>query len=830
MGCSQSKLDDEESVQLCKDRKRFIKQAVEQRTRFATSHIAYIESMKRVSAALRDYIEGDEPREFSLDSVITPPFTPVKKRTNRSIGNGNSNGNGNDFIPISAKSFTPSTIEFGVGPNSNLRMNYFRPSGNPVISVEERAPAPETVRIETYSPMQQHYGMDGYFTMQSPPMNPSIFPYSPPNVRSNIPPPSPQNPQWDFFWNPFSSFDYYGYPSRSSLDQTGIDDEYRELRQVREEEGIPDLEEDETEQEDYVRKRNVVEERTRNVVEGRTRNVVEGRTRNVVEERTRNVVEGRTRNVVEERTRNDVKFSKEEVVVEDIDDDDEEEEDDEECEEGGTDDETETETEIEHDAKDSQQVHGNASFEVSKNQAAGHIESSHREMAIGKQEAKEEMAGFTVYVNRRPTSMAEVINDLEAQFKTVCNAANDVSVLLESKKAQYLLTSHEHSASKLLNPVAMFRSASSRSSSSRFLANSSSTRMESYEGSKDISDEHCRLSGSHQSTLDKLNAWEKKLYEEVKAGERIRIAYEKKCKQLSNYEVKGEDPSADKTRAAIRDLDTQITVSIHSVEAISRRIETLRDKELHPQLLELVQGLEKMWKVMAECHQTQKRTLDEAKILLAGTPSKSHSRRQQQSSMSMTDPNRLARSASNLETELRNWRNTFESWITSQRSYIQALTGWLLRCVRSEPDDVTKSPCSPHRSSSTHPLFGLIVQWSRRLDAVREKAVLDGMDFFAAGMGSLYAHQLRQDSRTNSYAPKQSGENMELVEVGHVEEEAMAPEKLAEVAIKVLCAGMSVAISSLADFAFDSAEAYSEVVKQWENVKDRKDNSSETRT
>jgi hypothetical protein len=398
--------------------------------------------MRRVSAALRDYIEGDEPREFSLDSVITPPFTPVKKRTNRSIGNGNGNRNGNEFIPISAKSFTPSSIEFGVGSNSTLRMNYYRPSGNPVISVEERAPSPETVRIETYSPMQQHYGMDGYFTMQSPPMNPSIFPYSPPNVRSNIPPPSPQNAQWDFFWNPFSSFDYYGYPSRSSLDHTGIDDEYRELRQVREEEGIPDLEEDETEQEDFVRKRNVVEERTRNVVDGRTRNVVEERTRNVVEERTRNVVEGRTRNVVEERTRNDVNFSKEEVVVEDIgDDDDEEEEDEEECEEEETDDETETE----HDVEDSQQPHGSASFEVSKNQAAGHIESSHREMSIGKQESKEEMAGFTVYVNRRPTSMAEVINDLEAQFKTVCNAASDVSILLESKKAQYLLTSHEHS-------------------------------------------------------------------------------------------------------------------------------------------------------------------------------------------------------------------------------------------------------------------------------------------------------------------------------------------------------------------------------------------------
>ena len=40
----------------------------------------------------------------------------------------------------------------------------------------------------------------------------------------------------------------------------------------------------------------------------------------------------------------------------------------------------------------------------------------------------------------------------------------------------------------------------------------------------------------------------------------------------------------------MRDLHTQIKVSIHSVEAVAKRIETLRDEELQPQLLELVQG------------------------------------------------------------------------------------------------------------------------------------------------------------------------------------------------------------------------------------------------
>lgn len=419
--------------------------------------------------------------------------------------------------------------------------------------------------------------------------------------------------------------------------------------------------------------------------------------------------------------------------------------------------------------------------------------------------------------------MAEVIKDLEAQFMVVCNAANEVSALLEASRAQHSATSNELSAMKMLNPVALFRSASSRSSSSRFLIKSSSSRDEGDESSSDFSEESCMFSGSHQSTLDRLYAWEKKLYDEVRSGEKVRIAYDKKCKQLRNQDVKGDDPTAvDKTRAAIRDLHTQIKVSIHSIEAISKRIETLRDEELQPQLVELIQGLTRMWKVMAESHQTQKRTLDEAKVLLAGTPSKLHAKRH--SSMSVIDPHKLARSASNLETELRNWRACFESWITSQRSYMHALTGWLLRCMRCEAD-MSKLPFSPQRSSGTLPIFGLCIQWSKFLDGIQEMPVLDGLDFFAAGMGSLYAQQQREDSRRTPVGSKrfttgfsdESGGNMEVVEVGEVED-VMTAEKMAEVAIRVLCAGMSVAMSSLAEFSIGSADGYTELVNQWENT------------
>ncbi|KAK8683143.1 hypothetical protein V6N13_039210 [Hibiscus sabdariffa] len=279
----------------------------------------------------------------------------------------------------------------------------------------------------------------------------------------------------------------------------------------------------------------------------------------------------------------------------------------------------------------------------------------------------------------------------------------------------------------MLNPVALLRSASSRSSSSRFLFNSSSSREAGYESSSDFSEESCMVNGSHQSTLDRLYAWEKKLYEEVKAGEKVRIAYEKKSRQLRNQDVKGDDSFAvDKTRAAIRDLHTQIKVSIHSVEAISKRIETLRDEELQPQLLELVQGLARMWKVMAECHQAQKRTLDVAKALLAGTPSKLEAKLHP--SISAAEPHHLAQSAANLEAELRNWRACFQSWIASQRSYLHALSGWLLRCLKSDPDALNLL-FSPRRSNETPAIVGLCIKWSKFLDAVRETPVLDGLDF-----------------------------------------------------------------------------------------------------
>lgn len=707
MGCSASKSKDEEAIQLCKDRRNFIKQAVEQRTCFASGHVAYLHALRRVSLALHNFVDGEEHHDFLLDTYSTPPFTPVKRLSPQIIS-----------VPLKPFTSIPNQSE-----KSTVHvMRYLRSNANPSVSVEEWPQSPQTVRIDSYYPSNP-YGIDGFFAMETSQMNSSFYPS--PNNRPAYPPPSPQNSQWDSFWNPFSSLDTYGYPSRITSD-----DEMARLRRVREEEGIPELEEDDDD-DGHIGEEEEEEE-------------------DIVEE----FIEVDLR---ESASKIDAKPPK--VTIPN----------------GDAAKANNTKTDTVHEMK-GLQSQGAGSIEVAKEQKAVELEVTRSEQAAaGNRNSTEETPGFTVYVNRRPTSMREVMKEIKNQFVRICDCAHEVSSMLEASRAQYSSTSSELTASRRLNPVALFHSASSRSMSSRFFLASSSSREYDYDSNSDYSEESSMISGSHQSTLDRLYAWEKKLYEEVKCGERTRVAYEKKCAQLRNQDVTGDEPSSVyKTRAVIRDLNTRLKVSIHTVESISKRIETLRDEELHPQLMELIQGLARMWRTMEDCHRIQKRAIEDAKLLIMSTSFPTATKR------SDTSPPKPPRSATNLESELRHWRSSFAAWIASQRAYARALAAWAHRCAAPTATDGADDASGPP------PAFEICARWARLMEEVGEAQVVDGLDFFASGIGSVYRVGEREE----------------------VEGAAGTAEKTAELAGRVLCAGMSVAVGNLTEFAVMSAEGY----------------------
>lgn len=70
----------------------------------------------------------------------------------------------------------------------------------------------------------------------------------------------------------------------------------------------------------------------------------------------------------------------------------------------------------------------------------------------------------------------------------------------------------------------------------------------------------------------------------------MRIEFEKKCALYRNQDARGEDQLViDRTRANIKMLQTRMAVAVHAVESAAAEVQRLRDDELYPQLLQLLE-------------------------------------------------------------------------------------------------------------------------------------------------------------------------------------------------------------------------------------------------
>ncbi|KAM0034143.1 hypothetical protein Hdeb2414_s0016g00494041 [Helianthus debilis subsp. tardiflorus] len=208
-------------------------------------------------------------------------------------------------------------------------------------------------------------------------------------------------------------------------------------------------------------------------------------------------------------------------------------------------------------------------------------------------------------------------------------------------------------------------------------------------------EEFCMIAGSHSSTLDRLYAWERKLYDEVKASESIRKEYEKKCDELRHQFAKDLKPHLiDKTRAVAKDLHSRMKVALHTVDSISKRIEKMRDEELQPQLMELIQGMMRMWKSMLECHHAQYLTANYAKNTRTRTRNKN--------SVIIAE----------LEHEVERFGSSFSDLVKSYTSYVEAIDNWLQNCITQPKERVKGRRAFSPRRAVAPPIFILCRDWS----------------------------------------------------------------------------------------------------------------------
>ncbi|KAL6644530.1 hypothetical protein ACP70R_016138 [Stipagrostis hirtigluma subsp. patula] len=187
--------------------------------------------------------------------------------------------------------------------------------------------------------------------------------------------------------------------------------------------------------------------------------------------------------------------------------------------------------------------------------------------------------------------------------------------------------------------------------------------------------------------------------------------------------------------------------------------------------MELIQGLSRMWHAMAERHKAQKRTIEDAKLLF-------HQHRPSAATAISLGPPEATTpppAAVALECEIQAWRGALETWLSAQRAYARALAAWARRCLGVGGAGARATA----HAAALPPAFLACMEWGRAVDEATEARVMDALDFFVAGIGSVC-----------------SG----------------AATGMEGMAGRVLCAGMAAVTGAMAEFAAASADSYDAAV------------------
>ncbi|CAI9105964.1 OLC1v1005001C1 [Oldenlandia corymbosa var. corymbosa] len=670
MGASNSTMEEDKALQLCRERKKFIGQALDARCSLAANHIAYVEALKVTGSALWKFVEPEAP---GGSSFYTPTAaTSERLVTEKSVSQFSISSPTSSQHADANRNISPSPSP----PSWHYQTNHMKFRGSFSKKVEEKPSISHTV----ISGSPQSTTPRSFGRPDTPPLEP--------------PPVPPESPPWDFFG---LSHPVDNRVSSQEQGDLNSDLEYAdEIRQLREERTSEGGEEFSSHGKESSESEDEFDEPSAERLVRRFENV--------------------------NRTGDNVVTSDSPAI---------------------------------HSAKnissESKVLNGmkTKSPDLTPLRAAS---SSEAEVVNGiKTNTKVDDCENEV----PPKDFFRSIKDIELLFGKASEAGREVPRMLEANKFHFrpILPGKENgkTASSLLKScfscgedpsqvpevpaetdvkyLTWHRTSSSRSSSSRNLPRANS--IDDVEDlTKNLLESFSMISGSHASTIDRLYAWEKKLYDEVKVSEMIRRKYDMKRKLLRQQESNGEPLSkVDKTRSVVKDLHSRIRVAIHRIDSISKKIEELRDGELQPQLEELIEGLRRMWEVMFECHKLQFHI-----ISVVYTPGNVKITVQ-------SDSRRLI--VIHLENELSSLSSSFTKWIRAQKTYIEAINKWLYKSVlvtQKSSKRKKKIPPPPLRHYGP-PIYATCDIWLELLSNLPTETVVDSMKNLAAEIDRFLPRQ-----------------------------------------------------------------------------------------
>lgn len=325
-------------------------------------------------------------------------------------------------------------------------------------------------------------------------------------------------------------------------------------------------------------------------------------------------------------------------------------------------------------------------------------------------------AGKVVPAEVPRVDLLRVLAEIDERFLKASESAGEVSTALEANRMHYHsnfanTTGHIDHSARVMKIITWNRSFSG---------------MQNGDDGKD--DFENDASETLATVVDKILAWEKKLYDEVKAGEIMKLEYQRKVALLNRQKKNNAAIDVlEKTKAAVTHLHTRYIVDMQSMDSTVSEIQHLRDNQLYQKLLDLADRMAKMWEDMHMHHANQLKTVLELK------------------SADISDSN--IETSAHHHSHTRQLRDIVEKWSTNfsdlmsyQKEYINALYSWLKLNLIPIESSLKEKVASPPRMQQP-PVKALLQAWNEQLAKLPDDLARHAIISFRAVLDTILSVQ-----------------------------------------------------------------------------------------
>ncbi|KAJ6308886.1 hypothetical protein OIU76_018472 [Salix suchowensis] len=310
----------------------------------------------------------------------------------------------------------------------------------------------------------------------------------------------------------------------------------------------------------------------------------------------------------------------------------------------------------------------------------------------------------------------KIFMDLDDHFLKASESAHDVSKMLEATRLHYHSNfadnrGHIDHSARVMRVITWNRSIKGT--------------PDLDDGKDDFDREEYE---THATVLDKMLAWEKKLFDEVKAGELMKYEYQRKVNSLNKQKKRGTNSeSLEKLKAAVSHLHTRYIVDMQSMDSTVSEINQLRDEQLYPKLVELVEGMVDTWDTMRAQHEAQSKIVNALRSLDTSQCPKETSEHHHDRTFQLL-------------VVVQGWQSQFCKLIDNQKAYIKALNNWLKLNLIPIESSLKEKVSSPPRVQNP-PIQQLLTAWHDFLDKLPDEVARTAINNFASLIHTILQNQ-----------------------------------------------------------------------------------------